>query len=988
MALGFFKKLTGSGELRRADKAVKAINALAAEYEKLKDSELKAKTVEFRERLEQSRQSGKPDAEALDDLLPEAFAAVREASARTIKERHFDVQLMGGYVLHQGQIAEMKTGEGKTLTATLPIYLNALAGKGVHVVTVNEYLARRDTEWMGQIYQFLGLTVGSIYHDQPADEKKAAYAADITYGTNNEFGFDYLRDNMVGQLDQMVQRELGFAIVDEVDSILIDESRTPLIISGAADESGDLYARFASLIPQLDAKTDYTLDEKRKSAILTDAGIKRMEQLLGVPNIYEAGASVAGTGGASGIKLVHHMEQALQAHTLYRLDKEYVVKDGEVVIVDEFTGRLMPGRRFSEGLHQAIEAKEGVEVKQETRTMATITFQNYFRLYAKLSGMTGTAETEKEEFHKIYRLGVTVVPTHRPMIREDLNDAIYKTEQAKFAAIAEEVKERNANGQPVLLGTIAVEKSERLAKALTQAGVKHEILNAKNHAREAEIIARAGEPGSVTVSTNMAGRGTDIKLGKGVADAGGLHVIGSERHEARRIDNQLRGRSGRQGDPGTSRFYVSLEDDLMRIFGGDRIKNVMEKLKVPEDQPIQAGIVSKSIESAQKKVEGHNFDVRKHVVEYDDVMNAHREVIYKRRRKILEKEAVTEDIKKMFADELDAIVASNTPGDDPNEWDYAKIAEQVGTILQVPAELAEQLKQAEGRDQLTEGLTNMIEQAHAAKEKEQGADNMRTLERMVMLRSIDSLWVDHLDAMEHMREGIGLRGYGQKDPLTEYKGEAFRMFEELLATIRAEVTHTLFKVTLTRAVEETPTEVEQAAQQVHTAKEGDKGPAKKPVIGQEEPGEDPVDEEAPSVEEPESAKPARGKSKKAVKKEEKKERTKAKAKPEPKPQPKPQPAAAKEPEATPEPSSAKVTIRTPDGQTITPEQAEAAAAAPQVTQDGSATITVKKREGGASNPAAPKATKAPKVGRNDPCPCGSGLKYKKCGLIGAPEHQG
>ena len=961
MALGFLKRLAGtSGELRRAQKAVKRINELGSEYEKLKDAELKAKTAAFKQRFEKG--------ESLDDLLPEAFATVREAAARTIKERHFDVQLMGGYVLHQGQIAEMKTGEGKTLTATLPLYLNALAGKGVHVVTVNEYLARRDTEWMGQVYQFLGLTVGSIYHDQPKEEKQAAYAADITYGTNNEFGFDYLRDNMVGSKEQIVQRDLSFAIVDEVDSILVDESRTPLIISGPADQSGDLYKRFATLIPKLSAETDYTVDEKRKAAILTDAGIKQMEQFLGIDNIYEGG----------GVKLVHHLEQALQAHTLFRKDKEYVVKDGNVMIVDEFTGRLMPGRRFSEGLHQAIEAKEGVEVKQETRTMATITFQNYFRLYEKLSGMTGTAETEKEEFQKIYDLDVTVIPTHRDLIRKDEQDRIYKAENGKFAAIVADVKEKQEKGQPVLLGTIAVAKSERLSKLLTQAGIKHEVLNAKNHAREAEIIAEAGESRAVTVSTNMAGRGTDIKLGKGVAELGGLHVIGSERHEARRIDNQLRGRSGRQGDPGSSRFYVSLEDDLMRIFGGEKIGKVMERLKLPEDQPIQAGMISKSIESAQKKVEGRNFDIRKHVVQYDDVMNAHREVIYRRRRKLLEKAAVTGDIKEMFQDELTAIVQSFTAGDDPNEWQFDKIAEQVGTILKVDGGLAEQLKQAGGREQITEGLVKMVEQGYAAKEKEQGEENMRTLERMVMLRTIDTLWVDHLDAMEHLKEGIGLRGYGQRDPLTEYKAEAYRLFEELLGTIRAEVTHTIFKVGLVQA--QAPTEVEQAAQHVQTAKAGDKGAPVKPVIGKEEPGEEPVDT-------PPEAKPARGKTKKAAKKAA--DITPKRAVPvAPKTEPEPRP----EPEAPAETPSATVTIRTPDGQTITPEQAEQLAAMPsakeveETKQEGSATITVKKREGPAANPAA-NAPKDPKVGRNDPCPCGSGLKYKKCGLIGAPEHR-
>ncbi|MEX2209412.1 MAG: SEC-C metal-binding domain-containing protein, partial [Patescibacteria group bacterium] len=768
----------------------------------------------------------------------------------------------------------------------------------------------------------------------------------ITYGTNNEFGFDYLRDNMVGTMDQVVQRELGFAIVDEVDSILIDESRTPLIISGPADESGDLYQRFAGLVPKLAAETDYVVDEKRKAAILTDEGIKKMEHFLGIGNIYEAG----------GVKLVHHLEQALQAHTLYRKDKEYVVKDGNVMIVDEFTGRLMPGRRFSEGLHQAIEAKEGVEIKQETRTMATITFQNYFRLYGKLSGMTGTADTEKEEFHKIYKLDVTVIPTHREMIRDDLQDQIYKTTDGKLDAIVREVKERHEKKQPVLLGTIAVEKSERLAKQLTQAGIKHEVLNAKNHAREAEIIAAAGEPGAVTVSTNMAGRGTDIKLGKGVAELGGLHVIGSERHEARRIDNQLRGRSGRQGDPGSSQFFVSLEDDLMRIFGGDKIRGVMEKLKLPEDQPIQAGMISKSIESAQKKVEGRNFDIRKHVVQYDDVMNAHRDVIYKRRRKLLEKAAVTDDIKDMFRQELTAIVHSFTPGDDPSEWEFDKIAEQVGTILKVEGNLTEQLKAGGSREQIVDGLVKMIEQAYAAKEKEQGEENMRSLERMVMLRTIDTLWVDHLDAMEHLREGIGLRGYGQRDPLTEYKAEAFRMFEELLATIQSEVTHTIFKVGLVQA--QAPTEVAQAAQQVRTAKEGDKGTPVKPVIGKEEPGEEPVDS-------PPSHPPARGKKKatKAAKKTEKRE---------------------------PETPSAQVTIRTPDGRAITPEEAEQLASTPsaaEVKQEGSATITVKQREASAPNPAT-NAAGAPKVGRNDPCPCGSGLKYKKCGLINASEHQG
>jgi preprotein translocase subunit SecA len=932
MALGFLKRFSGDpseAALRRARKQVDAINALGDATKKLTDAQLKAKTKEFRERLEKE--------ETLDDLLPEAFAVVREAADRVIKERHFDVQLMGGISLHGGNITEMKTGEGKTLTATLPVYLNALAGKGVHVVTVNEYLARRDTEWMGQIYQFLGLTVGAIYHEQPAEEKRQAYAADVTYGTNNEFGFDYLRDNMVTELDQAVQRDLSFAIVDEVDSILIDESRTPLIISAPAEESGKAYAQFAGLIPKLQKETDYTVDEKRRAAILTDDGIKKMESFLGVENIYDAG----------GLSTVHHLEQALQAHALFRRDKEYVVKDGEVVIVDEFTGRLMPGRRFSEGLHQAIEAKEGVTVQQESRTMATITFQNYFRLYEKLGGMTGTALTEKEEFQKIYSSDVVVIPTHRELIREDQNDKIYKTEQAKINAIVQDVKERHEKKQPVLLGTIAVQKSERLSQALKAGGIKHEVLNAKNHAREAEIIAAAGEPGAVTVSTNMAGRGTDIKLGKGVAELGGLHVIGSERHEARRIDNQLRGRAGRQGDPGSSQFYVSLDDDLMRIFAGDKIGGVMERLKLPDDQPIEAKIISRSIESAQKKVEGHNFDIRKHVVEYDDVMNAHREVIYARRRKVLEKEDMKQDVLDMFAQEADLLLAAHTAGDDPGEWNYQKIAEGIVGIVPTDGALAEQLSQLRERDKLREGIVTMLTDAYGRKEAEQGEENQRKLERLLMLQTIDRRWVDHLDAMEHLREGIGLRGYGQRDPLTEYKAESYRLFEQLLGDIQAEVTHTIFKVSL-REEQQEPSEMAQAAKNAKTPAPGDAKKPKPPVIGQKEPGEEPIDEP-------------------------------------PAPQP---PAAGGDPSA---PSSgATITIKTPDGavQTMTPEQAEAAATTPapseQTTKEGSATITVKARSKKAGNTA---SKSSPKVGRNDPCPCGSGLKYKKCGLINSPEHQ-
>ena len=970
MALGFLKRFSGDpsdAELRRAQKLVVKINELGDATKQLTDAQLKAKTAEFRERLADTEKG-----ETLDDLLPEAFAVVREAADRVIKERPFDVQLIGGIALHRGTITEMKTGEGKTLTSTLPVYLNALTGKGVHVVTVNEYLARRDTEWMGQIYQFLGLSVGAIQHDQPQEEKRAAYAADVTYGTNNEFGFDYLRDNMVSSIEQTVQRRLGFAIVDEVDSILIDESRTPLIISAPSAESGNVYARFASFIPKLQKETDYTVDEKRRAAILTDAGIKQMEQALGVENIYETG----------GLATVHHLEQALQAHALFRRDKEYVVKDGEVVIVDEFTGRLMPGRRFSEGLHQAIEAKEGVEVKQESRTMATITFQNYFRLYEKLSGMTGTALTEKEEFQKIYSADVVVVPTHRELIRQDQNDKIYKSESAKYNAIVQDVAERHKAKQPVLLGTIAVEKSERLSQALKAAGVKHEVLNAKNHAREADIIVAAGAPGAVTVSTNMAGRGTDIKLGKGVAELGGLHVIGSERHEARRIDNQLRGRSGRQGDPGSSQFYVSLEDDLMRIFAGDKIGKVMERLKLPDDQPIEAKIISKSIESAQKKVEGHNFDIRKHVVEYDDVMNAHREVIYARRRKVLEKADLRQDILDMFAQEVDLLLAAHTAGDDPGEWGYAKIAEGIAGVVPADANLAESLKQLRQRDQLRETLLNMLTDAYGQKEAEQGEENMRMLERLLMLQTVDRRWVDHLDAMEHLREGIGLRGYGQRDPLTEYKAESFRLFEQLLGDIQAEITHTIFRVGLSQ--EQAPSEMEQAAKSVRSAKSGDDragaGRAKPPVIGESEPGEEPIGD--PATE-------SKPKTKKAAKKQAKRAKQEAAAAPT-ETKAEPEPAKSADP-STPPSGGATVTIRTPDGatQTITPEQAEAAATTPapsETKQEGSATITVKSRDKKAGNPATPTAS-ATKVGRNDPCPCGSGLKYKKCGLINSPEHQ-
>ena len=752
--------------LKRIQGLVDRINSLEKELEKESDQQLKEKTKEFKRRLAEGKES-------LDDILPEAFAVVREAAKRTLGQRHFDVQLIGGIVLHQGKIAEMKTGEGKTLTATLPLYLNALTGKGCHLVTVNDYLARRDTVWMGQIYHFLGLSVGCLNHEQsflydpeykkPDQEKdrirdemgsfrvvedylrpcsrKDAYLADITYGTNNEFGFDYLRDNMVYDLKDQVQRGFNFAIVDEIDSILIDEARTPLIISAPDTESSKWYQEFARIIPQLDPKIDYQIDEKMKAVTLTESGIGKIERILGMDNIYEQ----------KGIKYLHHLEQALRAETLFKRDRDYIVKNGQVIIIDEFTGRLMPGRRWSGGLHQAIEAKEGVRVQPESLTLASITFQNYFRLYKKLAGMTGTAATSAEEFDKVYKLEVIVVPTNKPMIREDLPDRVYKTERAKFRAIIKEIKERHSRGQPILVGTRSVEKNEYIGKLLEREGIPHQILNAKNHQREGEIISQAGRIGQVTVATNMAGRGVDIILGGNPPDPeeaekvrklGGLMVIGTERHEARRIDNQLRGRAGRQGDPGCSQFFVSLEDDLMRIFGGDRIKSLMSALKIPEDQPIEAKIVSKAIEEAQSKVEGMNFDSRKYLLEYDDVMNIHRETIYRKRREILA--SSPEQLEK----KIEEIVS---------RFGFDK----------------EQLKK---------------------KAEIIGKDNFYQLARFIFLRTIDGLWIEHLENMDYLRESVRLRAYGQRDPLVEYKSEGHRMFKRLLETCDATVGKTIFAI--------------------------------------------------------------------------------------------------------------------------------------------------------------------------------------------------
>ena len=640
MVFNFLTKVFGSKnerELKQIQPLVEKINALEPEVQALQDEQLKARTAEFRQRLDQG--------ETLDDLLPEAFATVREASMRTLKMRHFDVQLIGGIVLHQGKIAEMKTGEGKTLAATLPAYLNALTGKGVHIITVNDYLARRDTEWMGHIYRFLGLSVGTIMHGLDDNERLASYGADITYGTNNEFGFDYLRDNMKFDRDSLVQGELNFAIVDEVDSILIDEARTPLIISGPAEKSTDLYYQINGLIPRLSKDTHYTIDEKARSAILSEEGVAKAENLLKVDNIFDP----------KNIELLHHINQALKAHALFKLDVDYIVKNGEVIIVDEFTGRLMPGRRYSEGLHQALEAKENVKIENENQTLATITFQNYFRMYTKLSGMTGTADTEAAEFKKIYDLDVMVMPTNMPMIRRDAPDAIYKTRKEKFNAALDEIVELHKKGQPVLVGTISIDVSEDFSKKLKKRGIKHTVLNAKNHEKEAEIIAQAGQMGAVTISTNMAGRGTDIVLGEGVTDLGGLHILGTERHESRRIDNQLRGRSGRQGDPGSSRFYLALEDDLLRIFGGERITGIMEKLGMEEGEPIEHNMISRAIENAQAKVEGHNFDIRKQLIEYDDVMNQQREVIYRQRREALAGKSLKDSIMEMIRDKAEEI---------------------------------------------------------------------------------------------------------------------------------------------------------------------------------------------------------------------------------------------------------------------------------------------------------------------------------------------
>jgi len=947
--MSFIQKILGDANekyVKSLRPLVDQINSLEEEYQKLSQEELKAKTQELKDKIKNGT--------SLDDVLAEAFALVREAAKKTLNQRPFDVQLIGGIVMHRGEVAEMRTGEGKTLTATLPMFLNALEGKGAHLVTVNDYLARRDTVWMGQIYNYLGLTVGCVQHDsaflydethktEESDEerdlgvkasfdflrpvsRREAYEADIIYGTNNEFGFDYLRDNMVSSTKQMVQRPLHYVIVDEVDSILIDEARTPLIISAPAEESTDKYYQFARLVRTLKENSDYNIDEKLKAATLTEDGIRKVEKTLGVGNIYVD----------QGISTVHHLEEALRAETLFKRDRDYVVKDGEVIIVDEFTGRLMFGRRYSGGLHQAIEAKEGVQIQRESLTLATISFQNYFRLYKKLSGMTGTAATEAEELNKIYNLEVTVIPTNKPMVRKDHNDLIYKNEDAKFKAIIKEIKERQEKGQPVLVGTISIEKNEILGELLSREGIEFNLLNAKQHDKEAEILAQAGRKGAVTIATNMAGRGVDIILGgnptdskeaEAVKQAGGLHVIGSERHESRRIDNQLRGRAGRQGDPGSSQFFVSLDDDLMRIFGSERIKSVMNTLKVPEDMPIENALISKSIEGAQKKVEGHNFDIRKHLVEYDDVLNKQRENIYNKRREIialaegvdLSKEDLTkkqidnennqapepekkkaenlgQEVWQMIEAEIQDIVNFHTSGEKKEAWNIKEIKETAKALLNFnDAELKEIDSRAadnnpvKAKEGLIDYLIKTAEQKYQELEKNLNNNEQlkqvtpepfKELQRGVLLKTIDTLWIEHLEAIDHLRRGISLRGYGQREPLVEYKRESFNLFRSLLANIQRDAVAGIFKSGLAAQIATSP--MERAGN---------------------------IRLQAP----------------------------------------------------------AKKSIASADGQFSQFAKASPAQAGGSKTQTDQPTANGKLRD-----------AEGKKVGRNDPCPCGSGKKYKKC----------
>ncbi|MBI5019184.1 preprotein translocase subunit SecA [Candidatus Gottesmanbacteria bacterium] len=901
----FLSKLLDSNEkeINRLKALVGEINALEPEVQKIKDTGFAKKTAEFKERLK--------NGQTLDDILPESYAVVREAARRTIGERHYDVQLMAAIVLHQGKVAEQKTGEGKTLSATPALYLNALSGRGAHLVTVNDYLARRDAGWMAPIYHTLGLSVSAMiseqsfmydpdYTDPSANDwrlqhlkpvsRKEAYLADITYGINSEFGFDYLRDNMVSDMSQLVQRDYHFAIIDEVDSILIDEARTPHIISAPAEEATSKYYDYAKLIDKLTKETDYSIDEKLRTAHLTDHGVLKVEKMLGLGNIYE-----------SSFETVHHIEAALKARALYHREKEYIVKDGQVVIVDEFTGRLLTGRRFSEGIHQAIEAKEGVAIQQESKTLATVSLQNYFRMYEKLAGMTGTASTEAEEFKKIYNLDVVVMPTHRAQVREDSPDMVYKTTRAKYAAIVADIIEHHKLGQPVLVGTTSIDKNEIISEALKRKGIPHEVLNAKNHLREAMIISEAGKLGAVTVATNMAGRGVDIILGgpkkekweyssekewekdlaawkkshEAVREVGGLYVIGTERHESRRIDNQLRGRSGRQGDPGASRFYVSLEDDIMRLFGGDQVSRLMDIFKLPEDVPLEHPMVSRALEQAQMKVEGFHFDNRKHLVDYDDVLNKHREIVYRRRRRVLEGESQKEAILKKITNEV-ALLAG-VHGGEAGSIDREKIIQEFVSIIPFDSasaeQLVKQLQQMHTTADISDFLTKLAEDAYGKRETQMSPEVMRQVERWVSLQVVDSLWMNHLDAIDDLREGIGLRGYGQRDPLVEYKNEAFSMFEQLLTGIDSEIAHRIFKV-----------QVQMAPHQHNEPVKNSKNKAPEPVL------------------------------------------------------PLPNP----------------------------PKKMQTNAPKSEISRNSAVAV---------------------KLGRNDPCPCGSGLKYKKCGLINAPQHK-
>lgn len=878
--LGFLNKILGSyseRELKRIEPLVKRIESLDEEMQKLSDEELRGKTMEFQQRLEEG--------ETLDDLLPEAFAVVREAAHRTLGMKHFRVQLMGGIILHQGRIAEMKTGEGKTLVATLPAYLNALTGNGVHIVTVNDYLAKRDRQWMGKVYEFLGLTVGCIVHGMNKEERKKAYNCHITYGTNNEFGFDYLRDNMVIYKEEMVQRKLNYAIIDEVDSILIDEARTPLIISGQGEQSTKLYEAADAFVMTLTGRVidpteerrdpfdreikeetvDFLIDEKARTCMLTEKGTLKAESYFGLENLADP----------NNMEIAHHINQALKARHIMKRDIDYVVKDGEVIIVDEFTGRLMHGRRYSEGLHQAIEAKEKLKIKSESKTLATITFQNYFRMYEKLAGMTGTAKTEEEEFREIYGMDVVEIPTNKPVIREDYPDVVYKNEEAKFRAIVEEIKEKHKIGQPVLVGTISIEKSELLSRMLKREGIPHEVLNAKHHEREAEIVAQAGRFGAITIATNMAGRGTDIVLGgnpeylakmelkkRGYRDeviamvdsfietddeevikakeeykkyydkfkeetekdaekvikVGGLHIIGTERHESRRIDNQLRGRAGRQGDPGSSRFYISLEDDLMRLFGGDRIRNMVETLNMPDDEPLEHKLLTKSIENAQRKVESNNFAIRKHVLQYDDVMNKQREVIYGERRRVLEGENLREHILGMLRNIIEnAVEIYTNQSNSPEEWDIVGLENYLGRIYLPKGQLEYEKIKSLNKEGLVELLYEIGEERYKEKEEEIGQDMFRELERIILLQVVDSKWMDHIDLMDQLRQGIGLRAYGNEDPVRAYQNEGFDMFEEMNHNIQLDTVRYLFNIQSPEKMQRrrvaTPTEAGNKGQQ-------------------------------------------------------------------------------------------------------------------------------------------------------------------------------